>query len=99
MTPTQRQTLVNAGFSRKGLADVGFILDRTPTAKHDTVITLLTTHRAPFKSTARVITPAEIRQRQADQVPGTDAEIATLVAEGIRDTVRAALNRITGRVQ
>src|SRR5688572_26559539 len=43
MTPEQRQFLTNHGFSRKGLADVDFILDRVPTAKHGAFLTWLTT--------------------------------------------------------
>lgn len=101
MTPTQRQILVNAGFSRKRLDDVQFILDRIPTAKHDAFITDITTPRAPFKSTSHEMTPAEVqasRTRQANQIPLTDAEVGRLVADGVRDEVRAALDRIQGRV-
>jgi hypothetical protein len=112
MTPEQRQHLVNTGFSRKGLADAQFILDRTPKAKHDQVITLLTTPCAPSTSNVRKLTSAEIQQRHAeffvfddavfDDADLSDAEIRALVDGRIRahlsTSISTAINRITGRV-
>lgn len=112
MTPDQRQHLVNAGFSRKGLADAQFILDRTPTARHDTVITLLTTRRAPSTGNVRKLTSAEIQQRHDaefltilmldDDADLSDGEIRAAVDTRIRahlsTEIGTAINRITGRV-
>lgn len=95
MNAQQRQRLVNAGFSRKGISDMQFILDSVPTSRHDHVID--TVLRRPGPSQVRRLTAAEVKQRQP--LPFTDAELRSAVTEGIKASVRSALNRITGRVQ
>jgi hypothetical protein len=94
MNAHQRQRLVNAGFSRKGLADTQFILDRLPTAKHDGFIASITT---PRKSTVRRLTDDEVVQRRS--LPFSDAELRATVAQGIKEVVTSEINRITGKVQ
>ena len=108
MRSAQRQFLTNHGFSRKGLDDVGYILDRLPTAKHDAFLTWITTARPPFTSTSRQMTREDVQKAQARQRQDflvfegkelTDAETTALITEGVREEIRAAINRITGRVQ
>ena len=107
MRSAQRAYLTNHGFSRKGLEDVGYILDRLPTAKHDAFLTWITTPRPPFTSTSRQMTREDMRKAQAserqDFLTFEDAELSddqtrALITEGVREEIRAAINRITGRV-
>jgi hypothetical protein len=107
MRSAQRQFLTNHGFSRKGLDDVGYILDRLPTAKHDAFLTWITTPRPPFTSTSRAMTREDVQKAKArdrhdflvfEGKELTDAETRALITEGVREEIREAINRITGRV-
>lgn len=107
MNAHQRQRLVNAGFTKK---DIDILdIDALPVRKHDYYIDMAIALREVIpqaakrlleirKTPRRQLTQAEIRSRQADQVPLTDDEVGRLVADGIRDSVRSALNTIRGRV-
>jgi hypothetical protein len=92
---------------RQFLTDHGFILDRLPTAKHDPFITWITTPRPPFKSTSREMTPADVQKAQArvrqdfltfENAELSDDQTRTLLTEGIRNEIKAAIDRLTGKV-
>lgn len=95
MTPQQRQRLVNAGFSRKGLTHVDAILDRTPTAQHDAVIRSLTAPRAPVTSNVR-----RVKAHLDDDL--SDEQVADVLVEmlpkAITEELRSQICRITGRL-
>ena len=94
MNAQQRQRLVNAGFTRKGLADMDVILDGLPTSQHEHAIDAVL--RRPGPSQVRQLTEAEVAERQP--LPFSDAEIRSAVTEGVGASVRKALNAITGKV-
>jgi hypothetical protein len=94
LTASQRHRLVyELGFSARGVRDMEVICRNCTPRSADHVIDLIARRPAASASQVRRLTANDVT------LPYTDAEIRACIGEGISDTVRAALNRITGRVQ